>query len=382
MNFRKLFVAAVLAVLSLGSSAADVTIGVIYSSTGPGASIGITQQRTIPILPATLGGQKVTYIGLDDGSDTTTAVKNVRKLASENSIDVLIGPSLTTSSLAVLDVIAETRTPMISMASGAAIVEPIDAKRFWAFKTPQSDAMMASIIVEHMASSGAKRIGFLGLADGYGDGWLREFTRLAAAQKLNIVATERYARTDTSVMGPVLKLLGANVDTVFIASFGSPAVLPQASLVERGFKGRIYQTHGVANNDFLRLGGANLEGTFVPAGPVLVVEQLPADHPSKKSGLEFVTRYEAIPGAGARSTFAAYLWDAVQILDKAIPQAIKLAAPGTPQFRAALRDAIENTKGVHGPNGVYNMSTTDHIGLDNRSRVMTQIRNGKWKYMP
>lgn len=361
---------------------AEVKIGVIYSATGPGASVGTPQQRLLPVLPATLGGEKVTYIDLDDASDTTTAAKNAKKLTAESSIDVLIGPSLTTSSLAVLDVIAESGTPMISHAAGAAIVEPLDAKRFWAFKTPQSDAMMVALIVDHMVRNGSKRIGFIGLSDAYGDGWWREFSKLAEARKLNIVANERYARADTSVTGPILKLMASNPDTIFIASFGTPAALPQITLVERGFKGTVYQTHGIANNDFLRIGGKSIEGTFVPAGPVLVAEQLPDNHPAKKPGLEFVRKYEALPGAGARSTFATYMWDAVLILDKAIPVALKTAKPGTPAFRAALRDAIEGVKDVHGANGVYSMSKSDHIGLDSRAAVMTQIRDGKWKLVP
>ena len=381
MKIQKLLGMFLGSILIAGSANAEIRIGVIYSATGPGASVGMPQQRLLPVLPTTLGGEKVRYIELDDASDTTTAAKNAKKLTSEHSIDVLVGPSLTTSSLAVLDVIAESGTPMISLAAGAAIVEPVDAKRSWAFKTPQSDAMMVSLIVEHMVKNGSKRVGFIGVSDAYGDGWWRAFSKLAETSNITISGSERYSRTDTSVTGQVLKLLATNPDTVFIASFGTPAVLPQAALAERGFKGKVYQTHGVANNDFLRLGGKNVEGTLLPSGPVLVVEQLPADHPTKKQGSEFVAKYEALPGAGARSPFAVYLWDAIQILDKTIPVAMKTAKPGTPEFRKALRDAIEGAKDVRGSNGVYSMSPTDHIGLDNRARVMVQIKDGKWVYV-
>lgn len=382
MRIRNLLVALLGASCLVGVANAEVKIGVMYSATGPGASVGMPQQRLIPALPENLGGERVRYMSLDDASDTTTAAKNARKLTAENSIDVLLGPSLTTSSLAVLDVIAESGTPMISLAAGAAIVEPLDAKRHWAFKTPQSDAMMAALIVQHMVSAGSKRVGFIGLSDAYGEGWWREFSKLAETYKLDIVASERYARADTSVTGQILKLLTSKPDTIFVAAFGTPAALPQTTLVERGFKGNIYQTHGIANNDFLRIGGKSVEGTFVPASPVLVAEQLPAGHPARKPGMEFVSKYEALSGAGTRSPFAAYLWDAVLILDKAILLALKTAKPGTPEFRKALRDAIESTKDVFGSNGVYNMSKGDHIGLDQRARVMVQIRDGKWKFVP
>lgn len=361
---------------------ADLNVGVVLSATGPAASVGVPQQRTIQLLPKTVGGEKINYIMLDDGSDTSTAVKNVRKLISEDKIDVLLGPSLTPNSLALLDLMTETGTPMISLAGSGSIVDPVDAKRKWAFKTPQSDTNMATIVVKHMLESGIKTVGFIGFNDAYGEGWWREFSKLAELRKINVIASERFTRTDTSVTGQILKLVSANPDAVFIAASGTPAVLPQATLFERGYKGKVYQTHGVANNDFLRVGGTKLEGTFVPAGPVLVAEQLPNDHPAKKPSLAFVKAYEAIPGAGARSTFAAYLWDASLILQDAAPRAMKQAGkPGTPEFRKALRDAIESAKNIHATNGVYNMSPTDHIGLDQRSRVMVRIEKGIWKYI-
>ncbi len=361
---------------------AQVKVGIIVSATGPAASVGVTQQRTVGILPQTLGGQKVEYILLDDASDTSTAVKHARKLILEDKIDVLLGPSLTPNSLALLDVVTEQRVPMISLAGSALIVEPVDAKRHWVFKTPQSDAQMASIVLDHMKKRNLKSVAFIGFSDAYGEGWIKVMTQMAEAAGIKVVASERYQRTDSSVTGQILKIVSQNPEAVFIAASGTPAALPQTTLVERGYKGTVYQTHGVANNDFLRVGGPALEGTFVPAGPVLVAEQLPDSHPAKAPALDFIHRYEALPGAGARSTFAAYLWDAQLILGAAIAVASGKAQPGTDAFRSALRDAIENTSGVAGPNGVYTMSATNHLGLDERSRVMTQIVNGAWKLVP
>ena len=358
---------------------AEVKIGVIVSATGPAASVGITQQRAVSILPPKLGGQDVRYILLDDASDTSTTVTNARKLITEEGVDAIIGPSLTPNSLALLDVVSESKTPMISLAGSASIVEPPLDKRRWVFKTPQSDAQMASIVLEHMKRKNIRTIGLIGFSDAYGEGWIKVMTALAEGAGFKVVGSERYQRTDNSVLGQILKITAQNPDAVFIAASGTPAALPQRTLVERGFKGLVYQTHGVANNDFLRVGGKALEATFVPAGPVLVAEQLPDDHPAKAAGLDFVKRYEAIPRAGARSTFAAYLWDAQLILNRAIAVASDIAKPGTEEFRVALRDALENVKDVAGPNGVYNMSPSDHLGLDGRSRVMTQIVNGGWR---
>ncbi len=371
----------VLALMSFGAATlaqADINVGVIASATGPAASLGIPEKNTFSLMPTTIAGEKVNYIILDDGSDTTSSVKNARKLTSEDKVDLLIGTSTTPTSLAIIDVAAESATPMISMAAGASIVEPVDAKRHWVFKTPQNDIMMATAIVEHMVNHGIKTAGFIGFSDAYGEGWWQQFSKIAELRKIKVVGNERYNRSDTSVTGQILKLMSANPDAILTAGAGTPSALPQKALKEKGYKGKLYQTHGVANNDFLRVCGKDCEGTFLPAGPVLVAAQLPDSNPVKKAGLEYIKKYEKAYGAGSVSTFGAHAWDAGHLFANAVPIALKKAKPGTKEFRAALRDAIEGTKNMFGAHGVFNMSPTDHLGLDQRGRVMVEIVGGKW----
>jgi len=358
---------------------ADINVGVTLSATGPAASLGIPEKNTIELLPKTIAGQKVNYIVLDDASDTTTAVKNIRKLILENKVDVVIGSSTTPNSLAMIEFAAESETPLISLAASARIVDPVDDKRRWVFKTPQNDVQMATAITQSMVDQGVKTVAYIGFADAYGEGWWSEFSKLAEARKLKIVASERYNRTDTSVTGQVLKVLAAKPDAILIGAAGTPAALPQKSLKEKGFKGLIYQTHGVANNDFLRVCGRDCEGTLLPTGPMVVASQLPADNPVKKSAQEYVTRYEAAFGAGSVTAFGGYAWDAGLLLANALPAALQKAAPGSREFRQALRDALEATRNLSGAHGVYNISATDHLGLDQRARVMVRIENGSWK---
>ena len=371
------------AVLGFSTAAlAEITVGVTVSATGPAASLGIPERNTFALMPKTIAGQPVNYIVLDDASDTTQAVTNTRRLISERKVDVIIGSSTTPNSLAMIDVVSEAKTPMISMAASARIVEPMDDKKKWVFKTPQNDIMMSLAIVEHMAASGVKTVAFIGFSDAYGEGWYQEFSKAAALKNLQIVANERYNRTDTSVTGQALKMVSAKPDAVLIAGSGTPAALPQKTLKERGYAGKFYQTHGVANSDFLRVGGKDVEGTFLPAGPVLVAMQLPATHPVRKSASAYVTAYEAAYGKGSVSTFGAHGWDAGVLMSAAVPAALKKAQPGTPEFRAALRDALEQLKEVPGAHGIFSMSANDHLGLDQRARVMVKIENGAWKYQP
>jgi branched-chain amino acid transport system substrate-binding protein len=330
---KKLSLSAALALLCAAAIAhADITVGVSLSATGPAASLGIPEKNTFALMPTSIAGQKINYIILDDASDTTTAVKNARKLTSENKVDVLIGSTITPNSLAMIDVAAETQTPMISMAASAAIISPMDEKRAWVFKTPQNDAMMAQAIVVHMSQAGVKSVGYIGFNDPYGENWWKEFSKAAETAKINLVANERYNRNDTSVTGQVLKIVAANPDAVLVGASGTPAALPQVALGERGYKGKIYQTHGVANPDFLRVGGKNVDGAILPAGPVLVADQLPDAYPSKTVALEYIKTYETANGAGSFSTFGGHAWDAGILLANAIPTALKSAKPGTPDF--------------------------------------------------
>jgi branched-chain amino acid transport system substrate-binding protein len=278
----------------------------------------------------------------------------------------------------MIDVFAEGETPVISLASSARIIEPVDAKKAWSFKTPQTDVMMAGAILEHAASNGVKTLGYVGFSDALGEAFFVEIEKAAKARNIPLVANERFAPKDTSVVGQVLKLVAAKPDAIVIGASGTPAAMPATTLVERGYKGKVYFNHGVANNDFLRVGGKDVEGMFVPASPVIVAGQLPESHPARKRAMEYTALYESAQGPGSVSAFGSYTWDACLELANAIPVALKAAQPGTVAFRRALRDALEGTKNLEVSNGVVNMSKSDHLGLDSRGRVMVRIQGGNW----
>jgi branched-chain amino acid transport system substrate-binding protein len=364
---------------SVGMATAQVKIGVTVSATGPAASLGIPEKNTIALLPKEIGGKSVEYIVLDDATDTTKAVQNTHKLIDEDHVDAIIGSTVTPASIAMTDVAAQGKTPMISLAASAAIVEPMDGKRKWAFKTPQNDSLMADAIATSMQKHGVKTVAFIGFSDAYGESWYKEFGAAAGKHDVKVVANERYSRTDSSVTGQVLKILSQHPDAVLIAASGTPAALPATTLKDRGYKGAVYQTHGVANNDFLRVCGKDCDGELLPAGPILVADQLPDSNAVKKSSLSYKAAYEKAYGAGSVSTFGGHAWDAGHMLEQAIPVALKKAQPGTEAFRVALRDALENLKELPLSHGIMNTTATDHNGFDNRARVIVKIVDSKWK---
>jgi branched-chain amino acid transport system substrate-binding protein len=357
---------------------ADINIGVVVSATGPAASLGIPEKNTVDLMPTTIAGQKVNYFVLDDATDTTTAVKDIKKLISENKVDAVIG-STTITTLAMREAAVEGETPVVSMGAPALLIDPADAKTKWIFKSTQNDRLMVTAIIQNMKAAGIKTAAFIGFADPYGEGWWAEFQKAAETAGIAIGASERYNRVDQSVTGQIAKIVSTKPDAVLIAGSGTPAALPQSELVKRNYKGRIYQTHGAANPDFLRVGGKDVEGALLPVGPMLVFEQLDPANPVRAVAADYVTKYEA--KFGSRSTFGGHAWDAGLLIANAVPEALKKGQPGTVEFRRGLRDALEHTKNLVGTHGVFNMTEQDHSGLDERSRVMVTIHEGKWKVL-
>jgi len=379
MNKTLLHIAALALACFSPLASAQIKIGVTVSETGPAASLGIVEKNVTRLYPDTIAGLKVTYLVLDDASDPTAAVRNARRFVDDERVDAIIGSTTTPNCIALTEVAAESQTPLLAMGAGAAIVEPQDAKRRWVFKPVQNDGMMVDAIVDDMKAAGVKTVAYLGFNDATGDGYWKTLNPLAEKAGIKVVADERYARTDTSVAGQALRLIPAKPDAILIAAFGSPAALPQIALTERGYKGRLYQTHGVANNDFLRVAGKSAEGTWLPVGPLLIADQLPPGNAVGKLGLEVANRYEQLMGPGTRNTFISNAYDPVLLLAQAVPVALKSGAPGTKEFRVALRDALENLREVVGTQGIYNLSPTDHVGLDKRARYMVRIEQGTWK---
>ena len=369
-----------LSAIALAASA-QVRVGLMVSATGPTTAIGIPQKNTGDLLPKSIGGATVEYIQLDDGGDTTRAVQNIKKLIQENNIDAMIGPSTTPNALAILDIIAEAKVPVMATVGTSAVVEPLDAKKRWVFKTTQNDDLIADALIRHMTKNGIKTVGFVGFNDPYGENWYKVFGGLAEKAGIRIVASERYARTDQSVTGQALKLVAAKPDAVLIAAVGGPAVLPQATLFDQGYKGRVYQTHAVATDDFIKLGKEKVEGTVLAAGPMLVIDEIPDSNPTKKVAQQYIAAYEKQFGSKP-ATFGANTWDGGLLLQRAIPVALKAAKPGTEAFRVALRDALEKERDVVGTQGVFNMSPENHNGMDERARVLVVVRDGKFRLLP
>lgn len=356
------------------TSQAEITIGAVLTMTGPTSALGIPSHNNIKQWPTEIAGEPIRIVVLDDATDPTMAVRNTRRLVSEEKADVIVGSVATPIALAMADVARESGTPQLALSP----VPMAAGSDTWTFRLAHSSDVMAEAMLAHMQRQGVRTLGFLGYTDAYGEAWLKAIQAQAEAAGIKLVATERFQRTDANVVGQTLKLLASKPDAILIVASGSGAAMPQRAVVERGYQGKVYQTHGAASQDLLRLGGKAAEGAYVVSGPVMVAEQLPAEHPSRPVALAHVQQYEQSYGEQSRSQFAAQTHDAFLVLEQAIPLALQKARPGTPEFRAALRDALENMPAMPGTQGVIDFSANDHWGRTAKDPVIMKVVNGAW----
>jgi branched-chain amino acid transport system substrate-binding protein len=379
MNKALLSAAVIAASLTLPGSPVmaqnnEVTIGISISTTGPAAALGIPERNALEFVPKEIGGVPLKVIVLDDGGDPTAATTNARRFVTESKADIIMGSSTTPPSIAVSTVANEAGIPHFGLAPF-----PINEARMkWSVDMPQSIPIMGKVLYEHMKAHAIKTVGYIGYSDSYGDLWVNDFKAQGVPMGMTLVDEERFARPDTSVAGQVLKLVAANPDAILIGASGTAAALPQSALRERGYKGLIYQTHGAASMDFIRIAGPAAEGVIMASGPVMSPETQPDSALTKKPGLALNTAYEAKYGANSRSQFAGHSYDAFEALKRVIPVALKAGKPGTPEFREGIRQAMMSEKEIVASQGVYNWTEKDRNGLDDRSRILLTVKDGKY----
>ena len=371
--------AAVAAALALPGAALaqsnEIVIGISISTTGPAAALGIPERNSLEFVAKEIGGVPLKVIVLDDAGDPTTATTNARRFVTESKADIIMGSSTTPPSIAVANVAAEANLPHFGLAPFP--ITPERAK--WSVAMPQPIPIVGKVMYDHMKKNNVKTVGYIGYSDSYGDLWFNDLKSQAVPMGMNVVAEERFARPDTSVQGQALKLVAANPDAILIGASGTAAALPQTTLRERGYKGLIYQTHGAASMDFIRIAGAAAEGVLMASGPVMDPEDQPDSALTKKPGLALNKAYEAKYGPNSRSQFAGHSYDAFLVLERVIPVALKKAKPGTQEFREAIRQALLSEREIAASQGVYNFTEKDRYGVDDRARILLTVKDGKYQ---
>jgi len=381
---KRLLICAALLLGAPPSARAEILVGFVTGLSGPVSSIGIPNAKGLAAGQAYIGeidGEKVRVIQLDDASDPTASTRNARKLVEQEKVDILIGTSGAPQTLAMATAAIEMKVPMIAVSPIAPVPAGEDGP--WVVQTPQPAQLLVKGIVDHMKGRGLKTVAFIGFSDAFGDLMYDSLVQNAKAADIKVVANERYARSDNSVTAQVLRAISAHPDAIMLGGTGTPGALPVIALSERGYKGPLYGNHGLISADFLRLAGKSADGIICPTGPVTAAEQLSEHNPIRKVALAFRAAFEKANGEAPTDSFSSYSFDGWLIFADAAKRAMATGAkPGSPAFHAALRQALFATQEVVGTQGVYTFSPADRHGVDERSRIMVQIENGKYKLLP
>lgn len=359
-----------------GTAMAQVKIGVILPLTGPGAIVGVAHKNSLAIWPTEIAGEKIEMLVEDDRSDVTAGTTIARRMMTDDKVDLIIGPGLTTGAVAVAPVANEGETVQMAIAP----IPPLAGKDKWSFNVTPPNSLMAAAIIDHMRKHGIKTIGLIGYADTWGDQFTAELTRLGEPAGIKLIANERFGRADPSISGQTLKVISSKPDAIFAAASFAGSALVQKTLRDLRYQGPIYHTQGIDRGSFIRLAGAAAaEGAYFVTTPMTLAETLPDSFPTKAKSLAYVQAVEGKFGPEARSAPAGANYDIAELLKPAIEAAKKKGKPGTKEFRAALRDALEQGPEVIGATGVFKYSPQDHSGLlDERSRVVGVVKNGQY----
>ena len=376
---------AVMALPGLCLAQEPIVIGAVVAETGPASSLGAGEVKAINMLvdqineSGGIDGHELQVKILDSASTPQKDVLNVRKLINQDNAVGIICCTTSPESMAILDTIERYQVPNISIAASAEIVQPV-SERYWVFKTPPLDSTMVSAEVKDMVDRGITTVGFIGFSDAYGKSGLTEFKEAIEGTDIEIVDVEQFSREDTNVNSQAAKLVDVNPDAILIWAIPPGANVAQKGIQKAGYEGTIYQSYGVSNETFLRLGGDSLNGTRLSVLPVIVHDKLPDSLPFKPVVEKFVKDYKAAYGEVPNS-FAGHAYDAVLIFAAVAEDVLKngtAEVSDTEAFRAALRDGIENLQDFQAVDGTFNYSEDDHMGLGESSAIMVKIEDGKY----
>ena len=367
-------VAAALLVLPAFAADEPLRIGSFLSVTGPAAFLGDPEQKTLEMeverinAAGGVAGRKLQLIVYDDAGDAQKARTFAKRLLEQDKVDVIIGGSTTGTTMAVIPLAEESGTPFISLAGAVGIVEPV---KKWVFKTPHTDRMACEKIFADMKTRNLTKIALISGTGGFDKSMRGECLKVAGKYGIEVVADESYGAADTDMTAQLTKIKATpGVQAVLNAGFGQGPAIVTKNFRQLGMTMPLYQSHGVASKEYVRLSGPAAEGVRLPAAALLVADILPAGDPQKPVvttySKDFEKRYKSDV-----STFGGHAYDGLMIVVDALKRA------GSTD-RAKLRDAIEATHGYVGTGGVVNMSPTDHLGLDQNAFRMLEVHNGDW----
>ncbi|MGA8573000.1 MAG: ABC transporter substrate-binding protein [Desulfobaccales bacterium] len=357
-----------------GSKSKPYIIGGIFSITGPQSYLGEPERNSMEMVAEAINakgginGHPLKMVIYDDEGDVTKARLDAEKLLQKDQAVAIVGPSLTPTSMTVLDITQKAKRPLISCAAASSITSPAQ-ERAWVFKTAQTDQMAVSRIYQYCQKHGIAKVAILTMSSGFGVAGKGQLLSQAPKSGIEVVDQEVFGEKDTDMTPQLTKIKGTPAQAVICWGTGPAPALVAKNLKELGLTLPLIQSHGAASKKFIELAGEGAEGVIMPAGKLVIYKQLPDSDPQKAVCQEYAEKYAA-KFKTPESSFGGYAYDAQRMLDQALQQAG--ADP------AKIRDALEGIKNFVGVSGIFNMSLEDHNGLTPDAFVMVKIEKGQF----
>ncbi len=363
------------AALCAGAALAQepIRIGAFLSVTGPAAFLGDPEQKTLEMVVERINaeggvlGRKLQLIAYDDAGDAEKARTFAKRLLEQDRVDAIVGGSTTGTTMAVVPLAEATQTPFVSLAGAVVIVEPV---KKWVFKTPHTDRMACEKIFVDIQARKLSKVALISGGGGFDKSMRGECLKVAPKYGIEVIADETYGAADTDMTAQLTKIRGSGAQAVLNAGFGQGPAIVTRNFRQVGLTLPLYQSHGVASKEYVKLSGAAAEGVRLPAAALLVPGLLAGGDPQKPVVTAYKRDYEARYKTDV-STFGGHAYDGLMLVVNAMKRA------GSAD-KAKLRDALETTQGYVGTGGVVNMSASDHLGLDLSAFVMLEVRGGDW----
>jgi len=370
--FAAIFMA--VAMLCAPAFGADtIKVGAILAVTGPASFLGAPEAKTLEMMTEEINnkggimGKKIDLIIKDSGASPEKALSFAKQLIEEDKVLAIIGPSTSGETMKIKNVAEEGKTILLSCAAAEVIVNPV-AK--YVFKTPQKDSYAVVKIFQQMKKMNLSKVGVLSSNTGFGKAGKEQIEKLAPEYGIQIVANEVYDKAATDLTAEVTKVKASGAQAILNWSIEPAQAIVIKNARQIGFKGPIFQSHGFGNIKYVEAAGPAANGVIFPAGRLLVANSLPKSNPQRAVLLKYKKDYES-RYKDEVSTFGGHAYDAMLVLTKAIEKAHSTN-------EEAVRNAIEDLKGVVGTGGIFNFSPEDHNGLSIDAFDMLTVKNGKF----
>jgi len=354
--------------------AEPIKIGAVLSVTGPAAFLGDPELKTLQLYVEKINekggvlGRPLQLVSYDDGSDAGNANAFGKRLIERDGVDFIIGGTTTGSTMAMAPLVERAGVPLISLSGGSIVIDPV---RKWIFKTAHTDRMAAERVLDDMKRRGLITIAMLSDTGSFGQSGKKETETAAAKMGIYVAVSEVYGAKDTDITPQLTRIKNTpGVQAMFVFGLGQGPAIISRNVRMLALTLPIYHAHGVASEEFIKLSGGAAEGARLPAAALLVAAKLPDNDPEKPVVLDYIKTYTGHYKEDV-STFGGHAYDALMILTDAIKRANSVE-------KEKVREAIEQTKGYIGASGTFNMSSTDHMGLDLSAFRLLEVKNGNW----